>query len=243
MVFSPRGLPPHLQAHGRGHLRPPTVVTHRGGRPHRSSPWAASLTTRCSRATSGSTGCREPDRAHRLACACDWHAEMMGLLDKLRRLLGPYFQPPSFTPPAERKPEPNPPRLKVTVERARPAPDLTGPRLVAGPEHESRYLSATDASELLIPGPDGELPVRIRDGFFQHVPSGKRVPPGNRTLNKHGLVSFRVRGDAYYDSKAADTPSGTASSSSSASRTTSTTRTPWPCMPWASPGSRCGSAT
>lgn len=132
----------------------------------------------------------------------------MGFLDKLRRLLRPEVQPPSFTPPPERKPGPNLPRLTVTVERARPAPDLTGRRLVAGPERESRYLSATEASELLAPGPDGELPVRIRDGFFQHVPSGKRVPPGNRTLNKHGLVSFRVRGDAYYQSKAADTRAG-----------------------------------
>lgn len=61
---------------------------------------------------------------------------------------------------------------------------------------------------MLVPGPDGELPVRIRDGFFQHVPTGKRVPPANRTLNKHGLVSFRVRGDAYYDSKVADTRAG-----------------------------------
>lgn len=90
----------------------------------------------------------------------------------------------------------------------RPVPDLTGLRQAAGPEYESRYLSATEASELLVPGPDGKVPVRIRDGFFQHVPTGKRVPPANRTLNKHGLVSFRVRGDAYYDSKAADTRAG-----------------------------------
>lgn len=132
----------------------------------------------------------------------------MGLLEKLRRLLGPDIQRPSVTSSSERKPGPHAPRLTATVERARPAPHPTGPRLVAGPEHESRYLSATEASALLIPGPDGELPVRIRAGFFQHVPSGKRVPPGNRTLSKHGLVSFGVRGDAYYESKAADTRAG-----------------------------------
>lgn len=132
----------------------------------------------------------------------------MGLLEKLRRLLGADIQPPYVTPPPEAKPKPEPQRLKETAERARPALGPTGPGLSAGPGHQSRYLSATEASELLVPGPDDELPVRIRDGFFQHVPSGKRVPPGNRTLSKHGLVSFGVRGDAYYQSKAADTRAG-----------------------------------
>lgn len=50
--------------------------------------------------------------------------------------------------------------------------------------------------------------MRIRDGFFEHVPSGKKVPPANRILNSHGLMSFSVRGDVYYDSKAADTQAG-----------------------------------
>lgn len=133
---------------------------------------------------------------------------MMGLLDKLRRLFGTDVQPPPVTPPSEGKSGRNAPSPTVTVERPRPVPDLTGPRQAAGPEYESRYLSATEAGELLVPGPDGKVPVRIRDGFFQHVPTGKRVSPANRTLNKHGLVSFRVRGDAYYDSKAADTRAG-----------------------------------
>lgn len=128
----------------------------------------------------------------------------MRLINKLRRLFGSEterFAAPAVTEEAEAPPTRPRPRAAVTTERVSPPPHN-------GPQHQSRYLSAQEAAELLVPGADGKLPVRIRDGFFEHVPTGKRVPPANRALNSHGLVSFTVRGDAYYDSKAADTRPG-----------------------------------
>lgn len=117
----------------------------------------------------------------------------MGLLDRLRRLVGPADPPPAEAPT---------PKVVITVERS------TGPYHRPMPSEERQYLSAEEAAELLVPGDDGQLPVRIRDGFFQHVPTGRRVTAANRTLNAHGLISFKVRGNAYYQSKAADTRPG-----------------------------------
>ncbi len=90
----------------------------------------------------------------------------------------------------------------ITVERS------AGPNRRPTPPEERHYLSAEEAVELLVPGGDGHLPVRIRDGFFEHAPTGRRVTAANRTLNAHGLLSFKVRGNAYYESKAADTRPG-----------------------------------
>lgn len=131
----------------------------------------------------------------------------MGLLDRLRRALGSEAEKPATSAEVRTL---DPPRIRVEVQR------VTEPMTVDGGEdedardapYESRYLSAAEAAELLLPGDDGVIPVRIRDGFFQHIPSGKYVPAANRTLNKHGLVSFGVRGARYYQSKAADTRPG-----------------------------------
>jgi hypothetical protein len=72
------------------------------------------------------------------------------------------------------------------------------------------YFSAEEAVEAFAPDERGNVHVAVREGFFFHPPTGKYAPPGNRTLSKHGLVSFKVRGDAYYSAPKADTSPGRA---------------------------------
>ncbi|WP_396134675.1 HIRAN domain-containing protein [Citricoccus sp. I39-566] len=70
------------------------------------------------------------------------------------------------------------------------------------------YFSADEAADAFAPDERGNVHVAIREGFFFHPPTGKYAPPGNRTLSKHGLVSFKVRGVAFYSATQADTSPG-----------------------------------
>lgn len=79
------------------------------------------------------------------------------------------------------------------------------------PSTSKDYLNADEAAYYLVRDEGGKLPVRIKGGFFVHRPTGKKVPPGNRQMTKHGALSFNVRGVAYYKAagKAANTMPGT----------------------------------
>ena len=118
----------------------------------------------------------------------------MGLLNILRSLFGAVDDRDRESAPS-RPPEP-------VVADDRPAPPP--------PSKSDKYLSAEEAAYYFVPDADGNLPVRIRRGFFYHPGTRKSVPPGNGTLSKHGLRSFAVRGVSYYpgNAKAANTSPG-----------------------------------
>lgn len=85
----------------------------------------------------------------------------------------------------------------------------TGRRPDGAPASD-KYLNAEEADRLIVPDEHGQLPVRLRGGFFVHVPSGKRVKPASRAVRRHGLTAFNVRGVSYHEAghRAADTRPG-----------------------------------
>lgn len=79
-------------------------------------------------------------------------------------------------------------------------------------EHRSgRYLNDAEAGELFVPGEDRHVPVRIDEGAFVHIGTGRLASPGNRHLTRLGAHSFNVRGAKYYPAAvlAANTSPGT----------------------------------
>lgn len=148
----------------------------------------------------------------------------MGLASRLRRLLGLERAEPEQVSPTERSAQPLAPRVLPSAEESTkrtpgaapppPRPTVrvsvhTGPK-PDGARASSQYLSAEEADQLIVPDEDGHLPVRISDGFFVHIPTGKRVKPASRAVRRHGLTAFNVRGVAYHEAghRAADTRPG-----------------------------------
>lgn len=117
---------------------------------------------------------------------------LVAIFDALKSALFGGGDPGAKTSSAKPKPGSNGVRITWAAE-PRPKPPE------ASPEAEGRqYLSASEQPRLLVPDESGALPVTIRDGFFVYVPTGQLMPPANRVLAAHGVVSFRVRGTQHH---------------------------------------------